>query len=123
MIVADLTGDHEARTLEQLEALLAVRHGGGNEFWISAETKSFPLLAVNVQGHDAVVHFFPDEAHPGFQSVGDKGDKGTTSFPGGTGDKVDVPDEAVIPLKIAMAAATQFAESFDRPELIRWFEL
>ena len=55
----------------EIESVLKKRDDAGmNCFWLSHGTEKFPAINIMVNGDLAYVHYFPEERHPGYASVG-----------------------------------------------------
>lgn len=129
MRVDDMRGSETVETINELEGVLSRRYeDGANAFWISPDTEEYPMLAVLIAGELATLNYVPDEQRAGFRSVGGvlgAGSSGTTMFPisSNRADDVAVPDDAVVAVAVAIAAATEFFKSLRLPECMEWFEL
>ena len=70
MKISHFGGISECKSIEDFESILNVRYGSVvNEFWISDE-EEMPCLAILVNNDFASLTYFPEDGHPGFQSVG-----------------------------------------------------
>lgn len=128
MVVEDFGGTHAVSGDAEIEALLATRHGQNvNEFWLAHEGYKYPTMVILANGHLACVHYFPNDNHGGFQSVGPapgldpKGD--TMFFASTTTQKMPMPNSTVVPFSFALAAAKEFSRSTKLPRCIEWIEL
>jgi hypothetical protein len=113
---------------EGIEAALSKRYGAGrNAFWLYHGSEGHPAINIMVNGDLAYVHYFPEDRHPGFASVGTVpslrpgGD--TIFFPDDTDDTFDIVNEAVVRFSDALKVAQEFAISPALPKSIQWSEL
>jgi hypothetical protein len=111
-----------------IETALSRRHGAGrNAFWLSHGAELFPVINIMVKGDLAHVHYFPEDRHPGFASVGrlpdlrPNGD--TVVFMNSSDEPVEIMNGAVVPFSDALKVAQEFAISATMPKCIQWFEL
>jgi hypothetical protein len=110
----------------QLEVILRHRLPNGyNSFWLSHEAK-YPAVSLLAKGNLACVYYFPEEGHPGFQSVSEPPIVAQELFE----FRVETPDqvqpiigEAVIPFERASAAAQEFLILPLQPTSLDWREL
>jgi len=126
--IADLDSAHDVTTRLEIEAALSKRdHAGMNSFWLFHGTQKFPSINIMVNGDLAYVHYFPEERHPGYASVGglshlSRG--GITNFFHVPGDEpFDILNGAVVPFSEALKVAQEFAVSKDLPKCIPWNSL
>ena len=94
----------------EIESVLKKRDDAGmNCFWLSHGTEKFPAINIMVNGDLAYVHYFPEERHPGYASVGGLSNLsrgGITNFFDGPGDEpFDIVNEAVVPFSEALKVA------------------
>jgi hypothetical protein len=128
MRIEDFDSDRDLTTPLEIEAALSKRHGAGiNSFWLSQGGEKRPTINIMVNGDLAYVHYFPDDDHPGFASVGglSKLSRGgiTHFFPGLTAEPFDILNEAVVPFSSALKVAQEFAISSTMPRCIAWSSL
>jgi immunity protein Imm1 of predicted polymorphic toxin system len=113
---------------DELERVLSKRYDGGvNAFWLSRTKKSTPVLLILINRDLANLHYFPPGDHPGFHSVGHisslpPGGR-TIFFMNSPDEEEEVPNNAIVPLKDALAAAGDFFKSQELPPSVEWFEL
>lgn len=128
MRVIDFQMVHEVASAEELEVVLRQRgERGENEFWLSHRDAQYPAISVTVMDDAAVVHYFPTENEAGFQSLR----RGTPQAAGTmcrfyisqSGNTIEVPNSAVVPFHLAMAAAIQFFHRNKLPACIDWIKL
>ena len=111
-----------------IAAALQRRHGAGrNAFWLSYGSDLHPAISILVSGELAYVHYFPDDDHPGFASVGNlpglRVGEFSEFFPEQSNDSFDIMNEAVIPFSDALKVAQEFASSPTMPKCIGWNSL
>jgi hypothetical protein len=128
MVVLDFGGTHDVNSDAQIEALLVTRYEQGlNEFWLYRGSQTDPALLIQANGALARVHYFPEEDHPGFQSMGPAPGlpaNGRTMFASNTPTETfSRPNDTVVAFSLALAAAKEFARSPKLPGCIEWFEL
>jgi hypothetical protein len=128
MVVGDFAGRHNVTSDAQIEALLATRYGQAlNEFWLRHGTQIYPALVIQANGALACVHYFPEEDHPGFQSMGPppglppEGRTLLASNP--PTETFSMANDTIVAFSLALAAAKEFARSPKLPGCIEWFEL
>jgi hypothetical protein len=124
----DLTSVRDVTTRLEIDAALSKRDDAGmNSFWLSHGIQEFPAINIMVNGELAYVHYFPEERHPGYASVGNLSHLprgGITNFfhdPGS--EPFDILNEAVVPFSEALKVAQEFAVSKDLPKCISWNSL
>ncbi len=119
------TGSRVLTTESQLEEALRLHFTQDTaELWLSGEAR-FPCLAILVRGEHANVHWFPEEGHPGFQSVSEASDvdgETTVTFRAG-GQETQVSRHWIVSADLARRAAREMFHSTDRPECLVWEEL
>jgi hypothetical protein len=95
-----------------------------DELWLSEEVGGFPALAINTSGRDAVIHFFPEAGHPGFQSIGviTGGGKEDITFRFGDIEN-KIPASAVVSWLIAVDVAVEFFATHSMSTKLKWIEL
>jgi hypothetical protein len=109
---------------EICEALSQSR--GSTEIWLSHGDEKYPALAILLTGTpEAVLHYFPSGAHPGF--VG-RCPQPTTpeigrAFHVASGDPVVVEGRYIVSIDVAIRAARAFLVSNAPPSCIEWLEL
>jgi hypothetical protein len=128
MKIEDFGGAHDANSASELEKILQKRYGSGaNGFWLSHDNERSPAISLLVKGDLACLHYFPDELHPGFLSVGaieELTPSETTTFFLDTPDQEqELPNSAVIRFSKAVEVAKDFYASKELPRSIRWLEL
>jgi hypothetical protein len=112
----------------QIEDVLRKRYPNGtNSFWLSHGSKEYPVINLSVNGDVAYLHYFPNEDHAGFASVG-----GLESLrPGGMSpfflvsptEQDKIRNEYVVSFHDALKVAREFAVSPRLPKSIEWDEL
>ena len=109
--------------------ILQLRFGDGvNEFWASTPGRPFPVLSLALSGSWAVLHFFPEDGHPGWQSTA-SGElplaaQSTVFNCNGIGEVAEFPVKSVVGAADGIAAMVEFMSRPDtRPASIDWFEL
>ena len=109
---------------EQLAELFTIRFAGEfNEFWISAATQ-YPHLVLAVGPAGAAIHYFPEEDHPGWLSVGASEAEGSVEFRTNTPQEpIEISASAVVPLPLATKAVAEFMEADTAPRCLKWEEL
>ena len=127
MKVSHFGGTQHCDTLEKLDFVLNSRFGDGvNEFWISGETET-PCLTMLVNNSYASLTYFPDDEHPGYQSVGKDCDLDlceiTVFFTNSPQEELEINNDAVIPLSLAITAAKEFFVNFKIPSCVEWSEM
>lgn len=125
--VQDFTSTIQVGNVDELETALQRRFDGVNSFWLSHSEGTKPSLSILVRDDLACLHYFPDDSHPGFSSIGEVArlkPSGTTIF------YMDNPDQeqeilntAVIHFVRAIEVAREFFACKDLPSAIKWFEL
>jgi hypothetical protein len=100
---------------------------GVNAFWIFHEPREKPILLILAKNQMANLHYFPDEGHPGYISVGNipslPAHDYTMFFMNSPKEEEHVPNDAIVPFADALAAAKEFLVSTELPHSIEWFEL
>jgi immunity protein Imm1 of predicted polymorphic toxin system len=127
MNIEHFGGTADVADSASLDEVLAARFGDQhdvNEFWISGEQR-YPLLSVQVCGELSCLHYFPEEDHPGFISVGQGGGAGGTAvFCTNTPtEEIEVEASAVVPFEQARQATHEFMRSGSQPTCVAWSEL
>lgn len=122
MNVANVNGDQECTTKQELEDL--IRKSSLNPYddiWISEKEADYPCLAILVNGDFACVHYFYNDSGDMWQSVGDCDHDVTFKV---TGESPGIiPGDCVIPLDAAIKCAKEFFDTYQRPSCIDWEEL
>ena len=73
MIVIDFSGEHSVQSVAELEQRLAVRFNDEeNGFILAPDSSEFPQLLIQVKGRFSVIHYFRDDDHAGYESLGGK---------------------------------------------------
>ena len=128
MRVQDYDSVYDVVAPADIEAVLGKRYGEGrNGFWLSHGTALFPAINIMVMRDLAYLHYFREEHHPGYASVGSfqrlprGGD--TAFFPDNTNEPTWIRNEAVVPFSDAVKAAQEFAVSTAKPKCIKWDSL
>jgi hypothetical protein len=111
-----------------IEAALRKRYGAGcNAFSLSDGDELFPAINIMVKGDLARVHYFPEERHPGFASVGRlpglRSDEDTVFCMSSSSEPVEIMNDAVVSFSDALKVAQEFAFSSKLPKCIEWFKL
>jgi hypothetical protein len=118
----------EASSKDTVGELLLKRYSKGvNAFWLYHEPRKKPLLLILVKNQLANLHYFADEEHPGFASVGDMSsllpDGFTLFYMRSPEEEEYISNDLVVPFTDALAAAEEFLVSTDLPPSIEWFVL
>jgi hypothetical protein len=118
----------DASSKDGVEKILLKRYTKGvNAFWLYHESRKKPLLLILVKNQLANLHYFPDEEHPGFASVGDMPslptDGFTMFFMRNLKEEEYISNDLIVPFSDALAAAKEFLASTELPRSIEWFEL
>jgi len=127
MKVSHFGGTIDCATMETFEIVLNMQFGSGvNEFWISDEEDS-PCLAILVNNDYANLTYFPEDGHPGFQSVGTGTDLNmeeiTVFYTNTPEEEMEINNDAVVPFEIALKAAKEFFLTSTLPTCLEWIEL
>lgn len=132
MIVGDFESSFDVNDIDALQAILMRRHerdqygpvGSANAFWMCpGETQDYPQLGLMVKDDLAYLYYVPRDGDVGFRSVGNLPDlepEGMTTFPIGSGEDIDVQNDAVVPFSAAVAAAKEFLVTKKRPQCMEW---
>ena len=128
MRIEDLDSAHHVTNIADIEVVLNKRHRAGiNSFWLADGAGTFPAINIMVNGDLAYVHYFPNDNHPGFASVGNlpglRVGEFSEFFPEQSNDSFDIMNEAVIPFSDALKVAQEFASSPTMPKCIGWNSL
>jgi hypothetical protein len=120
LVIYDFRGGHGVSSDFEMAVVLGKRNDNGfNEFWLQHADAKHP------SNQDlACVHYFPEDGHPGLQSVrlaSDLDPDGTTAFR--CTEWTTRLNSTVIPFSWALDVAKEFAGSKWLPRRIEWFEL
>jgi len=125
--IQDFENTRNADDVNELERALRVRHDDANSFWLSHGKETKPALSILVRGDLAYLHYFPDDSHPGFSSIGAvrelKRDGTTTFFLDTPEQEQEIVNSSIVSFSEAVKVAKEFFISKDLPEAIKWFEL
>jgi len=126
MLVSDMNQNVIVHDPSELARALTQKYGAVNHFWLFHEGK-YPAMSILVKDDLASLHYFSKERVAGFRSVGHVpglSNGGLTVFAMENPEQEErVPNEFVVPLSTALAAATDFLRSKERPSCVEWFEL
>ena len=127
LVVEHFGGTVECKTIGELEKILEIRYGTGvNEYWIYGKEKN-PCLAVLVNNKYATLTYFPEEEHPGYQSVGKDTDldfdEYTIFYVNTPTEEMEVHNFSVISFSKALEATKEFFLSLSIPNCLEWDEL
>jgi hypothetical protein len=132
MKVADLTGQEDVDTCDQLITVLGRRWAKEvNAFILSFQDREFPQLWLLVRGDLAYSCYLPG-GHPGFISRGStiaSEREEEVSFPISVhgdqiADQIEVMKTSIIPVSAIVAAGKEFfASDGELPRCIEWHEL
>jgi hypothetical protein len=96
-------------------------------FFLHHEPRENPSLWILVNNQLANLHYFPDEEHPGYASIGDlpllPADGFTIFFMRSPKEEEYISNDLIVPFADALAAAKEFLVSTAFPPSIEWFEL
>lgn len=117
-------GASVVHTKNEVRRLLANRRTGGfDEIWLTGPT-NFPNLVVAIGPPGAALHYFPEDGHPGWQSVGTPDAPGSVEFRTNTPEeKNEIAASAVVSTDMAARAMEQFLEDASLPDCVSWHEL
>jgi hypothetical protein len=128
MRIQDFERVYDANASDEIDSAMAKRYGSGvNAFWLSHGSSKYPSILILVNGDLASLHYFPEEGHPGFRSVGtvqglEPG--GTTAFfMNNVKEEQPILNDSIVPLSTALKAAKEFSASTELPHSVEWFEL
>src|SRR5690606_15305426 len=100
---------------------------GANSFWLYPADEDVPSLLILAMNDLASLHFFPNQEHPGFSSIGDiegLDPNGTTVFyMDGMNAPQDMNNDTIVPFEKAVEAAKEFFVNGELPNCIEWREL
>ena len=127
MKVSHFGGIVDCETINSMLSILNLRYGKGvNEFWIYGEDR-FPCLAILVNNDYANLTYFPEDGHPGFQSIAmdtDLNMKDISIFYTNTPDEeIEIDNDAIVPFSRAVEATKEFFTSLSLPTCLKWLEL
>jgi len=128
MKIEDFDSIQDLTTPLEVETALSKRHDAGlNSFWLSHGDDRFPAINIMVNGDLAYVHYFPNDDHPGYASVGalpnlSRGGK-TNFFMHSSDEPNAIRNDAVVPFSSALKTAQEFAVSKNMPKCIPWRSL
>ncbi len=127
MKVSHFGGTVDCETMDAFEAVLNMRYGTEvNEFWIYDKEKN-PCLAILVNHEYANLTYFPEDGHPGFQSVGRNPDlnlRGMTIFYTNTPyEEIEVSNDAIVRFFQSAGSGKRVFMSLTQPTCIEWLEL
>lgn len=116
----------DVRSLEAALSWRDARRGGC--FWITPNDEEYPALAIRASGDEADIHYFPQEAHPGFRCLGGEGlpAGGMPTFVFQGCDPIageETPNKFVIPFETARLVASEFFRTRQMSADVAWFEL
>jgi hypothetical protein len=128
MKIEDYHTVYHTTKLSDIEVALRKRYRAGrNSFWLFHGGNKFPAINIMVIGNLAYIHYFPEERHPGFASVGTlpglRSGEETDFFLSSSDEPLGVMNEAVVQFSDALQVAREFATSPALPESIKWSEL
>jgi hypothetical protein len=112
MKVSHFGGTVDCKKFNDLNFILNIKYGSRvNEFWISGED-DYPCLVILVNNDYANITYFPEDGHPGFQSIG----MGTDLSPGGVtifytntpNEEIEIRNDTIVPFPKAMEAAKEY---------------
>lgn len=117
-------GSVEVTDPTALDEVLRTRFANdANEYWLCGDER-YPVLAINVRGSSAMIHFFPEDGHAGFGSIGDESAAGVETFYTNTAtEELEIWARAVVDFEQARLAALEFMRSGSIPTVIDWYEL
>lgn len=116
-------GSVEVSEPTELDNVLRLRFdNSSNEFWLCGDEK-YPTLAINVRGSAAIVHFFEEDGHVVFISIGDDGAVGDETFYTNGTEEMEISAIHVVEFEQARQAAVEFVRSGSIPTVIDWYEL
>jgi hypothetical protein len=126
--VQDFESVTTANSVEQLEEALQKRYRDGvNSFWLSHDAETKPSISMLMKSDLAYLHYFPNDSHPGFASVGTVSElpqhKATTFFLDSPDQAQEILNSSIVPLSKALEVAKEFFASKDLPGHIKWSEL
>ncbi len=128
MRIEDFESVLEVSGQDAIDSALVRRHGSGvNAFWLSHGDTKYPALLILVNQELASLHYFPEERHPGFRSVGTleglKPGGTTTFFLNSVSEEQPMLNDSIVPFSAALSAAREFSLSTNLPGCLEWFEL
>jgi hypothetical protein len=129
MKIQDISGTiFDVLTEADVERILLKRYGEDvNAFLLYHEPRENLWLSILVKDQLANLHYFPDEEHPGYASIGDlpslPADGFTLFYMRSLKEEEYISNDAIVPFADALAAAKEFLVNTDLPPSIEWFEL
>ena len=104
---------------EQIAELLTIRFADGfNVLWISGPTP-YPYLVLGLAPVGAALHYFPEEDHPGWFSVGTGGAEGSVEFRTNTPQEpIEISAHSVVSVSLATKAVSDLRYE-SRPRIQR----
>jgi hypothetical protein len=125
LVIYDFRGKHEVSSDFKMALVLGkLNEDGFNNFWLRHGDEEHPCLAILATEGLACVHYFPEDGHPGFQSVrlaSELDPDGVTVFH--CCERTTMPNSTVIPFSWALDVAKEFARSKWLPRCIEWLQL
>src|SRR5947209_1232204 len=128
MRVHDFTRTCTVQNEAELASVLRQRtENGDNAFWISQDEDDYPMLGVLVKGDLAYLYYIPEETDPGFCSSGNllglKPEEPTSFLMSRRGQDIDVLNESVVPISLALEAAKEFISRIEIPKSVKWMRV
>lgn len=129
IIIEHFLGKSVCTELNDVQKTLNQSIDGVNEFLISQDQKPYPYLAVLINEIYAYVSFIPSDESAGLQAFFDDTEmnldsEGITIFYTNTpSEEIEIYNDYVIPKKLAMQIALEFAETGNLPNCTEWDEL
>ena len=128
MRIRDFSSEQVVKAAEEFETILQHRFDeGANSFWLYPADEDVPSLLILAMNDLASLHFFPNQEHPGFSSIGDiegLDPNGTTVFyMDGMNAPQDMNNDTIVPFEKAVEAAKEFFVNGELPNCIEWREL
>ena len=125
MRIRHFGGIETASTHDELRSILSKRfENESNEFWMFADNKEFPCMAILVKGNLANVSFICDENDIGYQSlgqaVGSKTGTFTVFYTNTPEEEIEIHDEMIVSAENAVKAAEEFFREHKMPCCIKW---
>lgn len=126
MRIRDFNKEFEVKNIDEIEAILRIRYTPGyNSFWLRHEELN-PCISILAKADLAYVHYFPEDRHAGFRSVGNVAnpEEEMTMFRLRTvNQEQPILNDAVVPFSAALAVAKEFFHAKGLPRSIEWLEL
>jgi hypothetical protein len=127
MRIEDHDSIHDTNDPKQIAKILHKRFGNGcNSFMLSHGDERHPVINLLANGDLAYLCYWPDEDHPGYNSIGGReglNPDGQTSFFLTELTPHEMPNLFVVSFSDALKAAQEFAVSKGLPKSIPWEEL